>query len=210
MTAGLHGLPVPAFSDSDPKDKPRLSESQKPAGAEWRPFVLPSQLDSEREALFGRLLFAAHHLAAGRISRGGESGVPDHFVCKECLRRSAFVAGIVHDSICWTGVVLANIYAIAKLPEPASPPKEDPQTDEARFAKVAASLRSVSEVAVNRVCWDMTPEEAERQNLCYQFCEGIPTEDLQRELPLASPLRRRFHEIQFLRRALPFLQAVKL
>lgn len=58
---------------------------------------------------------------------------------------------------------------------------------------------------------DEAGEESRKRVLAsLSFCEGIPTEELQRQLPLASSKRRRFEEIMYLRRALSWLPAVDL
>lgn len=206
MTDGLHGLPVPALVDSDPKKNPFLANPQDP----WHVDVRPSApTDASRKDLNALLSLAAYDLALRRIRLVVSNSCPVYH-CLDCKRECPFISDICHEASCCAGRFLDLYYAIAKLPEPASPRKQDAEVEEAGPAESTPPSRGPAWIGPNQVRWDMSAEYAERLKACVVFCEGIPTEDLKRELPLASPLRRRFHEIQHLRRALPWLPAVQL
>ena len=157
-------------------------------------------ISPERARQISALLFAAKALANRTMATGFD---PDktHY-CSIC--KMVWVDGVVpHSPTCEAARVEAIIAELCALPsQPIPIRKEDAQAPEPSRAEAGTSPR----VDLG----EATTDAQERVLACLRFCEGIPTEALQRELPLASADRRRWHEIMHLRKALPFLPAVTL
>jgi len=153
-------------------------------------------ISPERARQISALLFASKALAASSYPGSTQR------VCSHCLMQP--VGGLLtHADTCKVGRVegiIAELCAVPSQPIPIR--KEDAQTPEPSRVEAGTSPRvDLDEAEV---------DAHERMVACLRFCEGIPTETLQRELPLATADRRRWHEIMYLRRALPWLPAVTL
>lgn len=153
-------------------------------------------ISPERARQISALLFAAKALAAGSYLGSTER------VCSRCLMQP--VGGVLrHADECKVGRVEAIIAELCAAPsQPIPIRKEDAQAPEPSPVEAGTSPRVDLDEA--------TADAQERMAACLKFCEDIPTETLRRELPLATADRRRWHEIMYLRRALPWLPAVTL
>lgn len=157
-------------------------------------------ISSERSGKLAALLFATRDLT-DRLTPSCHALAGEN-LCSICMMHSLH-GRPVHTEKCEVGrvqVLIAELCAAPSQPIPIR--KEDAQT----------TLPSRVEAGTSpRVDLDEAEVDAhERMAACLRFCEGIPTETLQRELPLATAERRRYNEIAYLRRALPWLPAVTL
>lgn len=157
-------------------------------------------ISPERSRKIAALLFAARdltdRLTPSRQELAGEN------LCAICQMHSLH-GEPMHLPTCEVGRVEALIADLCALPSHPIPiRKEEAQVSEPSRAEAGTFLRvDLDEAEV---------DAHERMAACLRFCEGIPTETLQRELPLATGERRRWNEITYLHRALPFLSAVTL
>jgi hypothetical protein len=186
------------------------------------------------EALTCQLLFAASDLVASRTCQSAPfvAGQKPLLFCDECHMCALGDAPIVHVGSCRVGrlaSILSRMCDAQSQTVPTYAPnrrKEDVLAAEAcaedrnssrgeynepwGFQRTAPTVFELSDVdgaklAIMLGSPDEAEETARRIYACVNFCAGIPTETLRTELPLASGDRRRFHEINHLRRALPWL-----
>ena len=191
------------------------------------------QRAAEMELLFSRLLFAARGLARARVKTAppviGEEDPLNY--CEECHMGS--IHGVLsHAASCRVGAVLGIPDLICQT-EPAAAGnlpnrrKEDwPVAGSVRAEDGRLSCANFGEpwhqssdkfgipylhddagsfIQSSSTASERSLDEVLRIAACVNFCAGISTERLERELPLASAGRRRVHEIMHLRQALPWL-----
>jgi hypothetical protein len=219
---GVHASGV----SCEPLTFPTLDTQAPAAAAPERP--------RELEPLLGRLLFASRDLANHhiKVSRSRPTQEPVIY-CEEC-QMAALGGRLLHSASCRAGIVLEILEAICAgasvtpVRDAASNPcrrKEDAPAAESAIAEDGKPSRAEFEEPWEGLSgsgrhfvghedgWHLAEvispsrrvETRDRIAACVNFCAGIPTERLRAELPLASAERRRFCEINFLRRALPWL-----
>jgi hypothetical protein len=157
-------------------------------------------ISPERARKVAALLFAARDLT-DRLTPSQDELAGEN-LCSICQMHSLH-GEPKHLPTCEVGRVewiIAELCAAPSQPIPIR--KEAAESDENLRVEAGTSPRVDLDEA--------TADAQERMAVCLKFCEGISTETLQRELPLASADRRRWHEIMYLRQALPWLPAVTL
>ena len=190
-----------------------------------------SAVSAERQRLLSEMLFALAHVIDLHLKAQPSCfDLSTYLVCDQC-QMTQLGETLPHLDSCPIGraeKLLSQLLGTTEqTPQPGKEDAYEGMDRRARLGKAATAGCEYGEPwkvdafcrGVIRDCNDdllgyvlstiaqrqVLPEEAWRAVACVNFCEGIPTDVLEKQLPLASSNRRRWEEIQHLRRALPWL-----
>lgn len=168
-------------------------------GETFHPVLKPIE---QQAGLVSELIALARAQASRAILERMDQRCRPYYRCCECLCES--IGGrIPHISSCRTGRILGVIDRICAATQTNLNEKEEEPTVERGRAEERVPSPDQDGDELSLIA-------AERVLACVRFCAGIPTEELQRQLPLASNQRRRWEEVKHLYNALPWLKAVEL